>query len=63
MTIVNEYDTAFGHRSGLLLIGNDNNELTNINFKKAVSSSNNALVVHQKIRASELTVVSLIIIT
>ncbi|KAI9265527.1 hypothetical protein EDC94DRAFT_647461 [Helicostylum pulchrum] len=44
MAIVNEYDTTFGRRSDLLVIGNDNDELANIEFKKAISLANNALI-------------------
>ncbi|KAI8091294.1 uncharacterized protein B0P05DRAFT_577352 [Gilbertella persicaria] len=38
MAILNEYDSPFGRRSDMLMIGGRNDELANIEFKKATQS-------------------------
>lgn len=58
IAIVNEYDTTFGRRSDLLVIGNDNDELANIEFKKAISLANNALISSSSKEKSTLSKVS-----
>ncbi|CAO3667493.1 unnamed protein product [Rhizopus stolonifer] len=46
MAIFNDYDSTFGRRSDTLVVGSQNDELSNIEFKKAAAQDN--LVNHQQ---------------
>jgi hypothetical protein len=43
MVINNEYESSFGRRTDTLVIGNQNEELANIEFKKAATQDNVAI--------------------